>query len=87
MFIKIASTSLDIDMKYRRFLIFIVVLFLLFGFSYSKFDDDTDTVINLPELGTIQGKVIETAWSKREVLQFVDIRYAEPPTGKYRFKV
>ncbi|CAD7003219.1 unnamed protein product [Ceratitis capitata] len=86
MFIKIASTSLDIDMKYRRFLIFIVVLFLLFGFSYSKFDDDTDTVINLPELGTIQGKVIETAWSKREVLQFVDIRYAEPPTGKYRFK-
>lgn len=66
--------------------LFITTLFLLHS-AWAEFDDDVDTVINLPKLGTIQGKVIETAWSKREVLQFVDLKYAEAPTGKYRFKV
>lgn len=52
-----------------------------------QFDEEDETIVELPKLGAIQGKTIETAWTKREVLQFVDIRYAEPPTGKYRFKV
>jgi len=52
-----------------------------------QYDDERDTIIELPKLGSIQGKVVETAWTNREVLQFVDLRYAEPPTGQYRFKV
>uniref|UniRef100_A0A034W869 Glutactin n=2 Tax=Bactrocera dorsalis TaxID=27457 RepID=A0A034W869_BACDO len=62
-----------------------LTIFVLIHFVRAQFDDD-DTVIDLPKLGSIQGKVIETAWSKREVLQFVDLKYAEAPTGKYRFK-
>lgn len=51
------------------------------------YDEEKDTIVELPKLGAIQGKIVETAWSKREVLQFVDVRYAEPPTGQHRFKV
>lgn len=51
------------------------------------FNEETDTIVHVPNLGSIQGKIIETAWSKREVLQFVDVKYAEPPSGKHRFKV
>ncbi|XP_037939969.1 glutactin, partial [Teleopsis dalmanni] len=50
------------------------------------YNEETDTIVNLPKLGSIQGKILETSWTKREVLQFVDVKYAEPPTGKYRFK-
>lgn len=56
------------------------------GKQFDEVEED-ETIVELPKLGSIQGKIIETAWTKREVLQFVDIRYAEPPTGKYRFKV
>lgn len=52
-----------------------------------QYDDERDTIVELPKLGAVQGKVVETAWTNREVLQFVDMRYAEPPTGQYRFKV
>lgn len=52
-----------------------------------QLDEEDETIVELPKLGSIQGKIIETAWTKRKVLQFVDIRYAEPPTGKHRFKV
>ncbi|KAI9581397.1 glutactin-like [Glossina fuscipes] len=45
-----------------------------------------DAIVNLPNLGLIQGKIIETAWMKRKVLQFVDVKYAEPPSSKHRFK-
>ncbi|EDV58284.1 glutactin [Drosophila erecta] len=51
-----------------------------------QYDEEKDTIIELPSLGSIQGKILETAWTKREVLQFVDVRYAEPPTGLHRFK-
>lgn len=78
--------SLFINRRQRCLGLF-VTTFLLLHFVRAQFDDDVDTVINLPKLGFIQGKVIETAWSKREVLQFVDVKYAESPTGKYRFKV
>ncbi|EDW03512.1 glutactin [Drosophila grimshawi] len=50
------------------------------------YDEEEDTIVVLPKLGAIQGKIVETAWTQREVLQFVDVRYAEPPTGEHRFK-
>ncbi|KAH8282662.1 hypothetical protein KR054_009029 [Drosophila jambulina] len=55
-------------------------------FRNRKYDEEKDTIVELPKLGSIQGKILETAWTKREVLQFVDVRYAEPPTGLHRFK-
>ncbi|XP_068159561.1 glutactin [Drosophila tropicalis] len=75
-------------------------LFVLFSFLLSiqsdlqaearvrgkHYDEETDTIVEIPKLGSIQGKIVETAWTNREVLQFVDVRYAEPPTGQYRFK-
>ena len=51
------------------------------------YDEELDTIVTIPKLGSIQGKILETAWSNREVLQFVDVKYAEPPTGEHRFKV
>ncbi|XP_053956886.1 glutactin [Anastrepha ludens] len=78
--------SADAALYRQHVQISIATLLLLFGVCWAQFDEEKDTIIDLPKLGTIQGKTIETAWSKRQVLQFVDIRYAEPPTGKYRFK-
>lgn len=46
--------------------------------------EERDAIVNLPNLGLIQGKIIETAWTEREVLQFVDVKYAESPSDKHR---
>lgn len=64
-----------------------LVIFSLIYTAVAVYDEETDTIVTLPNLGSIQGKIIETAWSHREVLQFVDVKYAESPSGKYRFKV
>ncbi|XP_055856128.1 glutactin-like [Episyrphus balteatus] len=37
-------------------------------------------------MGSIRGKVIETAWTNRKVYQFIDLRYAEAPSGVSSFK-
>lgn len=59
----------------------------LTSISVALYDEEKDTIVTLPNLGLIQGKLIETAWSHKEVLQFVDVKYAEAPSGKFRFKV
>uniref|UniRef100_A0A1A9ZS65 Carboxylesterase type B domain-containing protein n=1 Tax=Glossina pallidipes TaxID=7398 RepID=A0A1A9ZS65_GLOPL len=48
--------------------------------------EERDAIGNLPNLGLIQGKIIKTARTEREVLQFVDVKYAESPSDKHRFK-
>lgn len=73
-------------------LLLLALMLVLFAVAEARFrnrqyDEEKDTIVNLPTLGSIQGKILETAWTKREVLQFVDVRYAEPPTGLNRFKV
>ncbi|XP_017075738.2 LOW QUALITY PROTEIN: glutactin [Drosophila eugracilis] len=77
-------------MQLACWLIVFVVLVLQSGVESRvrkrQYDEEKDTIVELPKLGSIQGKILETAWSKREVLQFVDVRYAEPPTGLHRFK-
>uniref|UniRef100_A0A1I8NLM9 Carboxylesterase type B domain-containing protein n=1 Tax=Stomoxys calcitrans TaxID=35570 RepID=A0A1I8NLM9_STOCA len=54
--------------------------------STQAYDEEKDTIVELPNLGTVQGKILETAWSRREVLQFVDVKYGESPSGVHRFK-
>lgn len=44
-------------------------------------------LVKIPELGEVKGSTAVTAWSQRKFYQFLGIRYAEPPTGKLRFKV
>lgn len=72
---------------FPKFMISAFMLLSVIVFSTEAYDEETDTIIKLPNLGTIQGKILETAWTQREVLQFVDVKYGESPSGKYRFKV
>ena len=44
-------------------------------------------LVRIPELGEVKGSSAVTAWTQRKFYQFQGIRYAEPPTGKLRFKV
>lgn len=51
-------------------------------------DEGSETaLVKIPELGEVKGSSSVTAWSQRKFYQFLGIRYAEPPTGKLRFKV
>ncbi|XP_073841601.1 glutactin [Musca autumnalis] len=73
--------------KLKNLIPAIVLLVSVCGYSQADSEEETeDIIIELPNLGKIQGKVIETAWTQREVVQFVDVRYAESPSGKHRFK-
>lgn len=44
-------------------------------------------MVELPQLGTLQGSVAESAWTKRTIYQFLGFKYAESPSGTKRFKV
>lgn len=44
-------------------------------------------VVQVPDLGSIQGIETKTIWSKRTIHEFRGIRYAEAPIGDKRFKV
>lgn len=75
--------NLELEMIFMK-------LIILIGFvciAFALHEEEKDPIITIPNLGSIQGKVVETAWSKRKVFQFVDVKYAEAPSGKYRFKV
>lgn len=74
--------------KLRSLITVLLLLAVLMRHSEGASEEETeDIIIELPSLGKIQGKVVETAWTQREVVQFVDVRYAESPSGKHRFKV
>ncbi|XP_011296426.1 glutactin [Musca domestica] len=73
--------------KLRSLITVLLLLAVLMRYSEGASEEETeDIIIELPSLGKIQGKVVETAWTQREVVQFVDVRYAESPSGKHRFK-
>lgn len=44
-------------------------------------------VVKLPDLGTLQGSVDQTAWTKRIFFTFTGIKFAESPRDNLRFKV
>lgn len=44
-------------------------------------------VADIPGVGKVKGRRIETAWSGKNIFQFFDIKYAESPSGERRFKV
>ncbi|XP_055548888.1 glutactin-like [Wyeomyia smithii] len=43
-------------------------------------------VVNIPELGTVQGSITYTSWTNRTIYQFLAIPYAKSPTGNLRFQ-
>lgn len=44
-------------------------------------------VVNLPELGRLRGSTVRTARTNETVFQFLNVKYAESPKGRRRFKV
>lgn len=46
-----------------------------------------NAVVNLTDLGGLQGSVDKTKWSKKAIYQFLGVKYAESPSGNRRFKV
>uniref|UniRef100_A0A1S4H6F4 Carboxylesterase type B domain-containing protein n=2 Tax=Anopheles gambiae TaxID=7165 RepID=A0A1S4H6F4_ANOGA len=51
-----------------------------------SFSNDPDPIVDLPGLGKLKGSYTKTAWTGAPVQQFLNVRYAEPPVGKNRFK-
>ncbi|XP_031618955.1 glutactin-like [Contarinia nasturtii] len=43
-------------------------------------------IVNLPKYGMIQGSIGFSAWTERTIFQFLNVRYAESPSGAKRFK-
>ncbi|XP_055621644.1 glutactin-like isoform X2 [Toxorhynchites rutilus septentrionalis] len=48
--------------------------------------DDSTLLIELPRLGTLQGSTTVNAFSGRQIVQFLGIKYAETTSGEHRFK-
>lgn len=44
-------------------------------------------IVNLPQYGLIQGSIGFSAWTERTIFQFLNVPYAESPSGNRRFKV
>ena len=62
----------------------IITLFVIFFFSYYKFEQNRINPIVQTNNGQIRGHQVNVL--KRDVNEFVGIRYAEPPIGDLRFK-
>uniref|UniRef100_A0A182Y732 Carboxylesterase type B domain-containing protein n=1 Tax=Anopheles stephensi TaxID=30069 RepID=A0A182Y732_ANOST len=59
----------------------------LCGVSANRtFASDADPIVDLPGLGRLKGSYTKSAWSGAPIQQFLNVRYAEPPVGKNRFK-
>lgn len=43
-------------------------------------------VVNLLKYGMLEGSIGFTAWTNRTIFQFLDVPYAESPSGPRRFK-
>lgn len=43
-------------------------------------------VVKLPKYGILQGSIGFTAWTNRTIYQFLNVPYAESPSGNRRFK-
>ncbi|XP_055591664.1 glutactin-like [Uranotaenia lowii] len=43
-------------------------------------------IVHIPGQGSLKGSYTQSAWSGATIQQFLNIRYAEPPTGERRFK-
>lgn len=46
-----------------------------------------NAVVNLTDLGTLQGSIDETKWTRTPIYRFLGVKYGESPSGNRRFKV
>ncbi|KFB47222.1 AGAP011366-PA-like protein [Anopheles sinensis] len=51
-----------------------------------RFSTEADPIVHLPGLGKLKGSYTRTAWTGAPVQQYLNVRYAEPPIGKNRFR-
>lgn len=57
-------------------------------FSVQNYNDlKREALVNLPKYGGLQGSIGYTAWTNRTIFQFLNVPYAESPSGNRRFKV
>lgn len=45
------------------------------------------TIVDIPDLGKVQGTTSNTQWTNKKVFEFRAINYALPPSGDNRFRV
>lgn len=64
-------------------LIFIIILV----FCHKAIGDDEDAVIVTIKQGQLKGREFTNKLTKDKFYGFLDIPYAVPPVGDYRFKV
>uniref|UniRef100_A0AAG5DNU9 Carboxylesterase type B domain-containing protein n=1 Tax=Anopheles atroparvus TaxID=41427 RepID=A0AAG5DNU9_ANOAO len=50
------------------------------------FSTDAGPIVELPGLGKLKGSYTRTAWTGAPVQQYLNVRYAEPPVGRNRFR-
>ncbi|XP_058831662.1 glutactin-like [Topomyia yanbarensis] len=54
--------------------------------AFVSTDSSENPIVELPGLGKLKGSITEGAWTGTKILQFLNIRYAEPADGVRRFK-
>lgn len=60
--------------------------FLLQSIERNHYALKRQAVVKLPKYGILQGSVGFTAWTNRTIFQFLNVPYAESPSGPRRFK-
>ena len=48
--------------------------------------DDQTPVVRIGRLGAVMGTMGETAWTGRPIYKFFNVKYAEAPVGRNRFR-
>uniref|UniRef100_A0A182WUR2 carboxylesterase n=1 Tax=Anopheles quadriannulatus TaxID=34691 RepID=A0A182WUR2_ANOQN len=48
--------------------------------------DDQTPVVRIGRLGSVMGTMGETAWTRRPIYKFFNVKYAEAPVGRNRFR-
>lgn len=84
------------DIHVNKHLLTAVIIYLLFAIktlTINKFrsvffvhKQDNDLIVNLPNYGQLQGSIGYTAWTNRTIFQFLNVPYAESPSGLRRFQ-
>lgn len=72
-------------------LIFYCLLFcknIAFVINDDELKSNSDgLVVSLPKLGRLKGSTVQTARTNETIFQFLNVKYAESPSGERRFKV
>lgn len=69
----------------------LIVISCIYQFSFAQRQRQSNkqqaVQIDIPQLGKVRGRKLESAWTGRIIYQYFDIKYGESPRGERRFKV